>query len=38
MNIKEFYELIKEKEKNAENDIVHHKLQKEVATLMTLTL
>lgn len=38
MNIKEFYELIKEKEKNAENDIVHHKLQKEVDTPKILTL
>ena len=38
MNIKEFYELLKEKEKNAENDIVHHKLQKEVDTPKILTL
>ena len=38
MNIKEFYELLNEKEKNAENDIVNHKLKKEVDTPKILTL
>lgn len=38
MDIKEFYELLKEKEENAENDIQHHKLQEKVDTSKILTL